>query len=149
MGKKARLKAKRLAESQGAKKLIEQIHALDQEIAQSEAELAALEGQKSQMLADILTESPSNRSMSLGEILTPEQIHTVIEIFRRPNLDDIAQTKLIKQYLAKFSRELQAVGVVPDYLAYVLLANKQALLQMAEQQPDDDDEPGLPPVARN
>jgi hypothetical protein len=151
MGKKARLKARRLAEAQGAKQILEQINALDKEIAQSTAEIVTLEGQKAEMLADMLVENqpPGGRQVTLGDLLNDSQMQAVVDILNRPNLDDIALTKLLKQYLGQYAQQFAAVGVVPDYLAYVLLANKDALRQMARRsnEPEDPFQPGH--VSRN
>lgn len=156
MGKKARIKAQRLAEAQGAKKILEQINTLDAEITANTADLVTLEGQKAEMLADMLIESDelghgapgrekqTQRHVSLGDVLNDSQMQAVIDILNRPNLDDIAITKLLKQYLGQFQQQLSAVGVVPDYLAYVLLANKEQLRAMAKQsnEPEDPFQPG-------
>lgn len=156
MGKKARLK--RLAEAKGAKQILQQIAEMDKIIAESTAELFALEGQKAEILASMCLEADDNmshgapagdkkpqRQITLGELLNDAQMQAVIDILNRPNLDDLAITKLLKQYLGQFERQFAAVGVVPDYLAYVLLANKDALRQMARQsnnRPDDPFQPG-------
>src|SRR6478609_7253963 len=123
MGKKARLK-KRLAEAKNAKELLEQINALDAEIAANTADLITLEGQKGQMLANMLIENqpPGRRATTLSDLLNDSQIQAVIDILNRPNLDDIAVTKLLKQYLAQFSQQLSAVGADANYMAYFLLA---------------------------
>jgi hypothetical protein len=146
MGKKARIRARRLAEAKGAKSILEQLSILNQEIAQSEAELQKLEEGKAKMLEGLMTENAPKgwKQTSLGDILNADQIQAVIDILNRPNLDDIAITKLLKQYLAKFSQQLNAVGVVPDYLAYVLLANKEQLKAMARQSNNKPDDPFQP-----
>jgi hypothetical protein len=144
MGKKARLK--RLAEAKGAKQILEQIAALDKEIAANTADLVTLEGQKAEMLAGMMIEnSGQQRTVSLGDLLNDSQMQAVIDILNRPNLDDIAITKLLKQYLAQYAQQFAAVGIVPDYLAYVLLANKEQLRAMARQSnntPEDPFQPG-------
>lgn len=147
MGKKARIKAQRLAEAQGAKDILAQINALDQVIAESTAEIVTLEGQKAEMLANMLIENqqPGQRQVTLGDLLNDSQMQAVIDILNRPSLDDIAITKLLKQYLGQFAQQFAAVGVVPDYLAYVLLANKEQLRAMARQSnntPEDPFQPG-------
>jgi hypothetical protein len=40
-------------------------------------------------------------------------VQAVVDIVNRPNLDDIAQTKLLKQYLAQFKirQQLSAKGM--------------------------------------
>lgn len=149
MGKKARLK--RLAEAKGAKDILAQINALDQVIAESTAEIVSLEGQKAEMLANMMIEnSGQQRTVSLGDLLNDSQMQAVIDILNRPNLDDIAVTKLLKQYLAQYAQQFAAVGIVPDYLAYVLLANKEQLRAMAKQSnntPEDPFQPGH--ISRN
>jgi hypothetical protein len=150
MGKKARIRARRLAEAhgngaKGAKSILEQINALDAVIAESTAELITLEGQKAEMLANMCIESdgsqPGHRSMDLGDLLNPDQIQAVLDILNRPNLDDIAIAKLLKQYLAKFSQQLSAVGLEHTYLAYMILARKDQLRAMSAQSNDKPDEP--------
>lgn len=139
MGKKKRIKESR----QGAKSILEQLNALNAEIAQNEAQLAQLEAGKAEMLANMLLKE--NRTMQLGDILNPDQIQSVVNILNRTDIDDIQQTKLIKSYLSQFSRELQAIGVLPDYLAYVLIANAPMLRQMARNTSAGDDDPLAPP----
>jgi hypothetical protein len=148
MGKKARIKSQRLAEAKGAKDILKQINALDDVIAESTAELVTLEGQKAKMLANMCIESGGNapgggqtpqRSATLGDLLNDSQMQAVIDILNRPNLDDIEITKLLKQYLGQFSQQFAVVGVVPDYLAYVLLANKKQLRSMARQSNEPED----------
>jgi hypothetical protein len=141
MGKQSRIKAERRA-----RRLIEQqLKQIDQEIKQGEDTLKKLESSKAEMLADLLTENANWQQRSLGDFLNSDQIHAVIDILNRPNLDQIAQTKLIKQYLAKFATQLEAVGVLPDYLAYVLIANADKLRGMARASNNKPDDPFTPP----
>jgi hypothetical protein len=152
MGKKARIRAQRLAEAKGAKNILKQIADLDKVIAENTADLVTLEHEKAKMLSDMLIENrpPGHRTVTLGDILNDEQMQGVVDILNRPNLDDIAITKLLKQYLGKpeWANKFAAIGMVPDYLAYVLLANKDALRQMSRQS-NRPDEPYIPPHTNN
>jgi hypothetical protein len=146
MGKKARLKARRLAEAKGAKNILEELSALNLEIAQNEAELAKLEAGKAAVLEGLLTENhpPGWSQKPLGDILNRNQVQAVVDIFNRTDIDDIAQTKLVKQYLAQFAQQIQVAGYQVDFLAYLLLAHKASLQQMAKNsnEPEDPFQPG-------
>lgn len=131
MGKKARIRAKRLAEAKGAKSILEQINALNHEIAESEAELKRLEAGKAKVLEGLLI--GENQGGRLSDFLNDAQIQAVVDILNRPNLDDIAQAKLLKQYLGQFHQELLAKGYRSDYLAYLIIANANAIRQSATQ----------------
>jgi regulator of replication initiation timing len=141
MGKKARLKARRLAEAKGAKNIFQQLTELEKEIAVNEAELKSLEQGKAAVLEGLLTENtpPGWQQKPLGDVLNRNQIQAVVDIFNRTDIDDIAQTKLVKQYLSQFTREINAAGYDVGFLAYALLANKAALQQMsaASNEPED------------
>lgn len=143
MGKQSRIKAERRA-----RRLIEQqLSQVDKALKESEENLKKLEASKAEMLADLLTENanPNWRTQQLGDILNSDQIQAVVDILCRTDIDDIGQTKLIKQYLAQFSQQLQAIGMVPDYLAYVLTANADNLRAMAKASNNKPDDPFTPP----
>jgi glucuronate isomerase len=143
MGKQSRIKAERRA-----RRLIEQqLKEVDKVLKESEATLKNMEASKAEMLADLLTENanPNWRTQSLGDILNADQIQAVIDILNRTDVDDIGQTKLIKKYLSQFSKQLEAVGVLPDYLAYVLIANAPNLRAMAKASNNKPDDPFTPP----
>ena len=57
--------------------------------------------------------------MSLGDILTPEQITKTIEIINRP-VSEIEKTRMLKDYYAQFKAELDQKGYSTDYLAYAI-----------------------------
>lgn len=58
-------------------------------------------------------------TMKLGELLTDEQIEKVLDIIvEHPNQHE--RIRALKQYLAQFSKELEAKGVISDFLAYVV-----------------------------
>lgn len=86
---------------------------------------------KAERIVDALTESDHDlghgapggkpaprRVASLSDILNPNQIQAVVDILNRKNLDDIEQTKLLKEYLGKFTEQLKTVGVDSNWLAY-------------------------------
>ena len=56
---------------------------------------------------------------SLSDILTPEQIQEVTNIANSVT-DDMELTRKLKAYFATIAQELDAKGIVPDYLAYML-----------------------------
>lgn len=62
--------------------------------------------------------SKNTKTMQLGEILTPEQCDEVARICETETDDHIVPK--LKQYLAQFTEQLEAKGVLPDYLAYLL-----------------------------
>jgi hypothetical protein len=105
-----------------SKRLIEQLLQTEKAIAESEQIIAKLQTEKAKFIADTLTENgPGWKQTSLQDLLTKDQIQAVVDILNRPNLDDIAQTKLLKDYLRQYAQQLEAKGVLPDYLAYVLI----------------------------
>lgn len=110
-----------------AKRLIEQLRKVDKEIAESEKAIKDLQTAKANFMADVLTES--TRSVALSDILTDDQIKVVVEILNRPNVDDIAMTKLLKEYLRTIGPQLEAKGVVADYLAYMIIHMADQLRQ--------------------
>lgn len=132
-----------------ARQLIEEMRALDKTIEEGAALLKALEGGKAEILANMLTESPGGRTISIGEMLNDEQIQAVVDIMNRPGLDDLAVTKMLKSYLGQFNLQLSAIGVNPDYLAYLLLANAPALRQASAASNNKPDEPTMPPNSQN
>ncbi len=67
------------------------------------------------------------RTTSLSELLSDEQITAVTAILNKP-VDSFQTTKELKAYLKQFSGELQQKGVVSDYLAYLLMANRDNIL---------------------
>lgn len=64
--------------------------------------------------------SQNTKNMLLTEILTPEQCGEVVRICETQDDDDIV--KHLKAYLNQFREQLEAKGVLPDYLAYYLYA---------------------------
>jgi argininosuccinate lyase len=141
MGKKARLKARRLAEAKGAKNIFQQLSEVEKEIADNEAELKRLVEGKAAVLEGMLTENtpPGWQQKPLGDVLNRNQIQAVVDIFNRTDIDDIAQTKLVKQYLSQFRQQIEVAGYDVGFLAYALLANKAALQQMARNSNEPED----------
>ena len=72
------------------------------------------------------------KMVPLGAILSREQIEAAVRILRSTT-DNLEQTRRLKEYLKPFEAELLAKGVVYEYLAYVLLAMKDKLLAVANQ----------------
>lgn len=71
---------------------------------------------------------------TLSSLLTPEQCKHVEEIIIEHAHDSLALVKELKQYFAVFANELEAKGVLGDYLAYQVAAHVQiAAEQMLER----------------
>lgn len=62
--------------------------------------------------------SQNTKTMSLGDILNPEQCDEVISICETETDENIVPR--LKQYLGQFKEQLESKGVLPDYLAYLL-----------------------------
>lgn len=60
------------------------------------------------------------KSVQLGELLTDDQIQMVKEIMDQTP-DELERTHAIRKYLNQFKEQLEARGVIPDYLAYVIV----------------------------
>jgi hypothetical protein len=118
-------------EKRAAKRLIEQLRKANKDLAESEKQLAELKRAKAEFMADVLSESSDTKMTSLSALLTKDQIQAVVDILNRTNIDEIAQTKLLKEYLRTFDAQLQAKGVLPDYLAYVLIHQADQIRAMA------------------
>jgi anion-transporting ArsA/GET3 family ATPase len=118
-------------EKRRAKRLIEELREVDKEIAKSQQAIEELKSTKAKFMADVLTESSDTKMTSLGDLLTKDQIQAVVDILNRTNIDEISQTKMIKDYLRQFDAQLQAKGVIPDYLAYVLIHQADQIRAMA------------------
>lgn len=118
-------------EKRRAKRLIEELRKVEKDIAQSEQVIEQLKAEKAKFMADVLTESPDTKMTSLGDLLTKDQIQAVVDILNRTNIDEIAQTKMIKDYLRQFDAQLQAKGVIPDYLAYMLIHHADQIRAMS------------------
>ncbi len=73
--------------------------------------------------ADMKEMNNDPKRITLGELLTDEQGEHVCKLMLQHD-DEIELTRALKAYLNQFSAELEAKGVLPDYLAYVLLAYK-------------------------
>lgn len=67
-------------------------------------------------------------SKKLGEILTPDQILGVLNILEIWRDDPTVRIKKLKEYLHKFSKDLEDKGVLPDYLAYVIEYKVSAIM---------------------
>lgn len=59
------------------------------------------------------------KTVALKEILNEEQL-TEVERLVNSTPDQTSLTQKLRVYLAQFKEELEAKGVVGDYLAYVL-----------------------------
>ena len=57
---------------------------------------------------------------SLSELLDNAQINRVTAILNGSG-DDIAKTRALKDYLNQFREQLEAKGVLPDFLAYAIM----------------------------
>jgi hypothetical protein len=62
----------------------------------------------------------------LGEILTDEQIAEVVKLLNSFD-DDFDRCNAIKRYLNKFRDALETKGVIPDYLAYLIVYKMQEM----------------------
>jgi len=60
------------------------------------------------------------RTITLGELMTPEQLDRCYEIIKSCNGDSAMATSKLKSYLIQFREQLEAKGVLPEYLAYGL-----------------------------
>ena len=63
----------------------------------------------------------------LSDLLTQEQMEEVCDIFNTSD-DDMDAVRKLKIYLNNLKEQLEAKGIVPDYLAYVLLASFRKLI---------------------
>lgn len=63
----------------------------------------------------------------LSELLNDEQIKMVTKILNRKDTPDTLKTSELKLYLEKYRVELEAKGVLPEYLSYVLIAKHQQI----------------------
>lgn len=67
------------------------------------------------------------KTIELSELLNDEQITRVTEI-----LDSKGyvweRDKKLKEYLSQFRTELEAKGVLPEYLSYVLIAKHMKII---------------------
>lgn len=66
-----------------------------------------------------MSEDPQPRIVKLTEILSDEQIDMVERILKT-DCGNYAKSNALKRYLETFKDELEAKGVVPGYLAYVI-----------------------------
>lgn len=71
------------------------------------------------------------REAQLGDFFDDNQMQAIMDLLNRQDLDDLALTKALKAYLGRFRDDLLAKGLNSDYMAYWLLANADALRQMA------------------
>lgn len=68
------------------------------------------------------------KTVSLSQLLTDDMAGECAKIIATGE-DDFQRVKELKEYLVKFRAELEAKGILPEYLAYVLLANCQPVLK--------------------
>lgn len=59
------------------------------------------------------------KTITLGELLTEEQGIEVVRIMTESK-DDTEMTQRLKVYLRQFRAELEAKGVIPEYLSYAI-----------------------------
>lgn len=57
----------------------------------------------------------------LTDILTEAQLAETNRILEEPGLDDFERSNKLRRYFESFKAELEAKGVVPGYLAYVVV----------------------------
>ena len=67
------------------------------------------------------------KTAKLSDLLTAEQMEEVCDIFNSSD-DDMDAVRKLKIYLNNLKEQLEAKGIVPDYLAYVLLASFRKLI---------------------
>lgn len=69
--------------------------------------------------------------MPITELLTKDQMAHVEEIFTdalKNRASEQQLTQALKDYLGTLDRQLQDKGVLPDYLAYVLIARVKGVI---------------------
>jgi hypothetical protein len=59
------------------------------------------------------------RSVALSKLLTSEQVKCVLTIVNE-NKNSLERTQRLKAYLKPLAKELEAKGVLPDFLAYAI-----------------------------
>jgi hypothetical protein len=57
------------------------------------------------------------KQMKLGEILTPEQIAHTVQVMKS-GASEIEKTRQLKEYYGQFKAQLEAKGILPEFLAY-------------------------------
>lgn len=65
------------------------------------------------------------RMMKLSDILDDEQIRVVVGILNGAG-DSVKKAAALKSYLGGFRKKLEAKEVLPEYLAYWLVANEES-----------------------
>ena len=58
---------------------------------------------------------------TLGDLLTDAQLAETQKILEEPNLDDFERSNKLRRYYESIKTELEAKGVVPGFLAYVVV----------------------------
>ena len=66
--------------------------------------------------------NPNWDTKPLGEILNTERLEQVRVICSSHRNDSLAMVKALKAYFATFADELEIKGVLPDFLAYAIVA---------------------------
>jgi hypothetical protein len=75
--------------------------------------------------------SQQYRQMAVKDLLTKDQMARVEEIFTQAVKTRASEQQIVralKEYLNTIESELLDKGVLPDYLAYVLLANAKGII---------------------
>lgn len=67
-----------------------------------------------------MTGKESWKTVRMDELLTEDQIKMVTEILNQGGTD-FERTHAVRKYLEQFKDQLEAKGVVPGYLAYVVV----------------------------
>lgn len=67
-----------------------------------------------------MTGKESWKTVRMDELLTEDQIKMVTEILNQGGTD-FEKTHAIRKYLEQFKDQLEAKGVLHDYLAYVIV----------------------------
>lgn len=60
------------------------------------------------------------KTITLGELLTEEQMDDVQAIINSHRIGDMDCTARLKQYFRGIGEQLESKGVLPEYLAYAL-----------------------------
>ena len=67
-----------------------------------------------------MTGKESWKTVRMDELLTEDQVKMVTEILNQGGTE-FEKTHAIRRYLAQFKEQLEAKGVLSDYLAYVIV----------------------------
>lgn len=68
-----------------------------------------------------MTNQNETKTVRLSDLLTKEQVKECCKIINRGSRYSNETIGALKEYLGQFKEELEAKGVLPDYLAYMLI----------------------------